>query len=107
MVSSITGFPVQYNRRSSQARFAHESGIHQDGMLKHRETYEIMTPEDVGVPSTSLMHGQAVRRNAFRDKLDALGYVLEPAALNECVQALQISAAEKHVFDEDIGRVGR
>jgi 2-isopropylmalate synthase len=80
MVSAITGFPVQYNKAIvGKNAFAHESGIHQDGMLKNRETYEIMQPEDVGVPSTSLVMGKLSGRNAFRDKLESLGYVLEPA----------------------------
>jgi 2-isopropylmalate synthase len=104
MVSSITGFPVQYNKAIvGKNAFAHESGIHQDGMLKHRETYEIMTPEDVGVPSTSLMLGKLSGRNAFRDKLESLGYALEPAALNDAFKRFKdLADKKKHVFDEDI-----
>ena len=104
MVSSITGFPVQYNKAIvGKNAFAHESGIHQDGMLKNRETYEIMQPEDVGVPSTSLIMGKLSGRNAFRDKLESLGYVLEPAPLNDAFKRFKdLADKKKHVFDEDI-----
>ncbi len=104
MVSSITGFPVQYNKAIvGKNAFAHESGIHQDGMLKNRETYEIMQPEDVGVPSTSLIMGKLSGRNAFRDKLQSLGYELEPEALNDAFKRFKdLADKKKHVFDEDI-----
>jgi len=104
MVSSITGFPVQYNKAIvGKNAFAHESGIHQDGMLKNRETYEIMQPEDVGVPSTSLIMGKLSGRNAFRDKLQSLGYELEPDALNDAFKRFKdLADKKKHVFDEDI-----
>jgi 2-isopropylmalate synthase len=104
MVSSITGFPVQFNKAIvGKNAFAHESGIHQDGMLKHRETYEIMKPEDVGVPSTSLIMGKLSGRNAFRDKLESLGYVLEAAVLNDAFKRFKdLADKKKHVFDEDI-----
>jgi len=104
MVSSITGFPVQYNKAIvGKNAFAHESGIHQDGMLKNRETYEIMRPEDVGVPSTSLMLGKLSGRNAFRDKLESLGYVLDQDALNDAFKRFKdLADKKKHVFDEDI-----
>jgi 2-isopropylmalate synthase len=104
MVSSITGFPVQYNKAIvGKNAFAHESGIHQDGMLKNRETYEIMKPEDVGVPSTSLIMGKLSGRNAFRDKLESLGYVLDAAVLNDAFKRFKdLADKKKHVFDEDI-----
>ncbi len=104
MVSQITGFPVQYNKAIvGKNAFAHESGIHQDGMLKNRETYEIMVPEDVGVPSTSLVLGKLSGRNAFRDKLQSLGYELEADALNDAFKRFKdIADKKKHVFDEDI-----
>jgi 2-isopropylmalate synthase len=104
VVSRITGFPVQYNKAIvGKNAFAHESGIHQDGMLKNRETYEIMQPEDVGVPSTSLIMGKLSGRNAFRDKLESLGYVLEAAALNDAFKRFKdLADKKKHVFDEDI-----
>ena len=67
LVSNVTGFPVQYNKAIvGKNAFSHESGIHQDGMLKHVETYEIMRPEDVGVKSTSLMLGKLSGRHAFK-----------------------------------------
>ena len=77
MVSRITGFPVQYNKAIvGKNAFAHESGIHQDGMLKNAETYEIMKPEDVGASKTSLVMGKHSGRHAFRDKLESMGYEL-------------------------------
>jgi len=74
IVSNATGFPVQFNKAIvGKNAFAHESGIHQDGMLKNRETYEIMTPESVGVKKTSLVMGKHSGRHAFKDKLTSLG----------------------------------
>ncbi|HEX7944375.1 MAG TPA: 2-isopropylmalate synthase, partial [Phenylobacterium sp.] len=104
LVAAATSFPVQFNKAIvGRNAFAHESGIHQDGMLKNRETYEIMQPEDVGVPSTSLIMGKLSGRNAFRDKLESLGYVLEPAALNDAFKRFKdLADKKKHVFDEDI-----
>ena len=76
VVSNATGFPVQFNKAIvGKNAFAHESGIHQDGMLKNRNTYEIMTPESVGVKKTSLVMGKHSGRHAFRDKLTDMGYV--------------------------------
>ncbi|MEM6534895.1 MAG: 2-isopropylmalate synthase [Pseudomonadota bacterium] len=104
MVSRITGFPVQYNKAIvGKNAFAHESGIHQDGMLKNAETYEIMRPEDVGVAKTSLVLGKLSGRNAFRDKLESLGYGLDQDALNEAFKRFKALAdKKKHVFDDDI-----
>lgn len=104
MVSSITGFPVQYNKAIvGKNAFAHESGIHQDGMLKNSETYEIMKPEDVGVAKTSLVMGKLSGRNAFRDKLDSMGYTLEAEALNDAFKRFKdLADRKKHVFDDDI-----
>ncbi len=104
LVSNVTGFPVQYNKAIvGKNAFAHESGIHQDGMLKHVETYEIMRPEDVGVQSTSLMLGKLSGRHAFRDKLEAMGYVLEEAAFEDAFRRFKdLADKKKHVFDEDI-----
>ena len=104
LVSNVTGFPVQYNKAIvGKNAFAHESGIHQDGMLKHVETYEIMRPEDVGVQSTSLMLGKLSGRHAFRDKLEAMGYVLEEAAFEDAFKRFKdLADKKKHVFDEDI-----
>src|SRR5476651_1928241 len=102
--SNVTGFPVQYNKAIvGKNAFAHESGIHQDGMLKHVETYEIMRPEDVGVQSTSLMLGKLSGRHAFRDKLETMGYVLEEAAFEDAFKRFKdLADKKKHVFDEDI-----
>ena len=104
LVSNVTGFPVQYNKAIvGKNAFAHESGIHQDGMLKHVETYEIMRPEDVGVNATSLMLGKLSGRHAFRDKLEAMGYVLEADAFEDAFRRFKdLADKKKHVFDEDI-----
>ena len=104
MVSRVTGFPVQYNKAIvGKNAFAHESGIHQDGMLKHTETYEIMRPEDVGVAATSLVMGKHSGRHAFKDRLASLGYELDDAALNDAFRRFKALAdAKKDVFDDDI-----
>ena len=104
LVSNVTGFPVQYNKAIvGKNAFSHESGIHQDGMLKNVETYEIMRPEDVGVNSTSLMLGKLSGRHAFRDKLESMGYALEDAAFEDAFRRFKdLADKKKHVFDEDI-----
>jgi 2-isopropylmalate synthase len=104
LVSNVTGFPVQYNKAIvGKNAFAHESGIHQDGMLKHVETYEIMRPEDVGVNATSLMLGKLSGRHAFKDKLEAMGYVLDDDAFQDAFKRFKdLADKKKHVFDEDI-----
>ncbi len=104
MVSQITGFPVQYNKAIvGKNAFAHESGIHQDGMLKNAQTYEIMTPADVGVAETSLVMGKHSGRHAFRDKLKTLGYELDDDTLNDAFKRFKALAdRKKHVFDDDI-----
>jgi 2-isopropylmalate synthase len=104
LVSNVTGFPVQYNKAIvGKNAFSHESGIHQDGMLKHVETYEIMRPEDVGVKETSLVLGKLSGRHAFRDKLEAMGYQLDDAAFAEAFRRFkELADKKKHVFDEDL-----
>ncbi len=104
LVSNVTGFPVQYNKAIvGKNAFAHESGIHQDGMLKNVETYEIMRPEDVGVHESSLVLGKLSGRHAFKDKLEALGYELETEAFQEAFKRFKdLADKKKHVFDEDI-----
>ncbi len=104
MVSRITGFPVQYNKAIvGKNAFAHESGIHQDGMLKNAETYEIMKPEDVGVSKTSLVMGKHSGRHAFRDKLESLGYELDDETLQEAFKRFKdLADKKKHIFDDDI-----
>jgi 2-isopropylmalate synthase len=105
LVSSITGYPVQPNKAIVGANaFAHESGIHQDGVLKHRETYEIMRAEDVGWTTNRLTLGKLSGRNAFRTRLQELGIVLEgEEALNAAFARFKDLADRKQeIFDEDL-----
>ncbi|WP_206618010.1 2-isopropylmalate synthase [Hahella sp. KA22] len=105
LVSTITGFPVQPNKAIVGANaFAHESGIHQDGVLKHRETYEIMQAQDVGWRTNSLVLGKHSGRNAFRTRLHELGYEFDSeTALNEAFARFKDLADKKHeIFDEDL-----
>ena len=104
LVSAVTSFPVQYNKAIvGRNAFAHESGIHQDGMLKHTQTYEIMTPESVGVSKTSLVMGKHSGRAAFRDKLRTMGYELGENALNDAFTRFKdLADRKKMVYDEDI-----
>jgi 2-isopropylmalate synthase len=104
LVSAVTSFPVQYNKAIvGRNAFAHESGIHQDGMLKHTQTYEIMMPEDVGVSKTSLVMGKHSGRHAFREKLKELGYELGDNALQDAFTRFKdLADKKKHVYDEDI-----
>jgi 2-isopropylmalate synthase len=104
LVSSVTAFPVQYNKAIvGKNAFAHEAGIHQDGMLKNAQTYEIMTPESVGVKSTSLVMGKHSGRHAFREKLNELGFQLGDNALEDAFKRFKdLADRKKHVFDEDI-----
>jgi 2-isopropylmalate synthase len=103
-VSAVTSFPVQYNKAIvGRNAFAHESGIHQDGMLKHTQTYEIMLPEDVGVKQTSLVMGKHSGRHAFVHKLEELGYKLASNQLEDAfVRFKALADRKKHVYDEDI-----
>lgn len=105
LVSGITGFPVQPNKAIVGANaFAHESGIHQDGVLKHRETYEIMRAEDVGWGANKLLLGKHSGRNAFRNRLAELGIELESEEmLNQTFKRFKELADKKHdIFDEDL-----
>jgi 2-isopropylmalate synthase len=104
LVAAATSFPVQYNKAIvGRNAFAHESGIHQDGMIKHTQTYEIMTPASVGVSKTSLVMGKHSGRNAFRVKLKELGYELGENALEDAFNRFKALAdRKKHVYDEDI-----
>ncbi|MGI9576260.1 2-isopropylmalate synthase [Alloalcanivorax xenomutans] len=105
LVSTITGFPVQPNKAIVGANaFAHESGIHQDGVLKHRETYEIMSAEDVGWHTNRMVLGKHSGRAAFRARLEELGIPLgSDASLNIAFQRFKDLADKKHeVFDEDL-----
>jgi 2-isopropylmalate synthase len=105
LVSTITGFPVQPNKAIVGANaFAHESGIHQDGVLKHRETYEIMRPEDVGWGKTKLALGKLSGRNAFKERLKTLGIALaDEEKLNAAFARFKSLADKKQeIFDEDL-----
>jgi 2-isopropylmalate synthase len=104
LVSAATSFPVQYNKAIvGRNAFAHESGIHQDGMLKNAQTYEIMTPESVGVKQTSLVMGKHSGRHAFINKLEELGYKLGDNQLEDAfVRFKALADRKKHVYDEDI-----
>ncbi len=104
LVSTLTGMVVQPNKAIVGANaFAHESGIHQDGMLKHGETYEIMRPESVGVPASKLVLGKHSGRHALANRLSELGYPLEGAALDEAFRQFKtLAERKKHVTDADL-----
>ena len=105
LVSNITGFPVQPNKAIVGANaFAHESGIHQDGVLKHRETYEIMRAQDVGWTANRMVLGKHSGRNAFRNRLAELGIVFQAEEeLNAAFSRFKELADKKHeIFDEDL-----
>ena len=105
MVSAITGFPVQPNKAIVGANaFAHEAGIHQDGVLKARETYEIMRAEDVGWASNKLVLGKHSGRNAFRTRLDELGITFDTEEeVNSAFAKFKSLADRKHdIYDEDL-----
>jgi len=104
LVSSITGITVQPNKAIvGKNAFAHESGIHQDGMLKNAQTYEIMTPESVGLNKSTLVLGKHSGRAAFKSKLKDLGYELSDNALQDAFTRFKdLADRKKDVFDEDI-----
>ncbi|MEM6683533.1 MAG: 2-isopropylmalate synthase [Pseudomonadota bacterium] len=104
LVSAVTGFTVQNNKAIVGANaFAHESGIHQDGMLKNAETYEIMTPESVGLNKSALVMGKHSGRNAFFTKVRELGYDLPDDELQAAFKRFKaLGDQKKEVFDEDI-----
>jgi 2-isopropylmalate synthase len=104
MVSYLTGFSVQPNKAIVGANaFAHESGIHQDGVLKNALTYEIMTPESVGLTSSTLTLGKLSGRRGFDDRLRRLGVELEPADLEKVYsEAMELADNKKQVTDADL-----
>jgi 2-isopropylmalate synthase len=104
VVSAATSFPVQYNKSIvGRNAFAHESGIHQDGMLKNAQTYEIMLPETVGVKQTSLVMGKHSGRHAFIHKLEEMGYKLGQNQLEDAfVRFKALADRKKDIYDEDI-----
>ena len=103
-MSVATSFPVQYNKAIvGRNAFAHESGIHQDGVVKNAKTYEIMTPESVGVKQSSLVLGKHSGRHAFVHKLEQLGYKLASNQFQDAfVRFKALADRKKHVYDEDI-----
>ncbi len=104
LVSAITSFPVQYNKAIvGKNAFAHESGIHQDGMLKNSQTYEIMNPEAIGLKESSIVMGKHSGRHAFREKLADLGYKLGDNAFQDAFERFKTLAdKKKNIYDEDI-----
>ncbi|HYO08634.1 MAG TPA: 2-isopropylmalate synthase [Tepidisphaeraceae bacterium] len=104
MVSTLTGLLVQRNKAIvGENAFAHESGIHQDGVLKRRDTYEIMDPAHVGIAKNELVLGKHSGRHAFKDRVTQLGYALSPEHLESAFNKFKALAdKKKEVFDEDI-----
>jgi 2-isopropylmalate synthase len=104
LVSSITGMPIPRNKAVvGENAFAHESGIHQHGMLKHRSTYEIMQPEDVGLSRSNLVLGKHSGRHAFRERVRELGFELDELELNRVFEDFKALAdRKKELFDGDI-----
>jgi 2-isopropylmalate synthase len=104
LVTKITGISVQPNKAIVGANaFAHESGIHQDGLLKEKTTYEIITPESIGLHSTKFVLGKHSGRHAFKTRLQELGYVLGDEELNSTFERFKkLADQKKDIFDEDI-----
>jgi len=104
LLAHITGVGVQPNKAVvGRNAFAHESGIHQDGVLKEKLTYEIMRPEDVGIPKSTLVLGKHSGRHAFRERLRELGYELPPEKVEELFRRFkELADKKKDVFDEDL-----
>jgi len=104
LVSSITGYHVQFNKAVvGRNAFAHESGIHQDGMLKNAKTYEIMSPESIGLTKSELPLGKLSGRNAFKSKLKDLGIDLGDNALTEAFAKFkELADKKRHIYDADL-----
>ena len=104
LVSSITGMPIPRNKAiTGENAFAHESGIHQHGMLRHASTYEIMRPKDVGLSRTNLVLGKHSGRHAFRERVRELGFELDDAEINRVFERFKALAdRKKELFDGDI-----
>jgi len=107
LVSTITGMVVQPNKAIVGANaFAHESGIHQDGLLKDKRTYEIMTPESVGIATHKLVLGKHSGRHAFKNKLTEMGYTLSDEELNKAFERFKhLADQKKEIFEEDIDAI--
>jgi 2-isopropylmalate synthase len=104
LITSITGASVQANKAIVGANaFAHESGIHQDGLLKSKLTYEIMRPESVGITKSSLVLGKHSGRHAFRERIEEMGYTFSDSEINLAFKRFKtLSDMKKYVYDEDI-----
>jgi 2-isopropylmalate synthase len=104
LVASVTGMVVQRNKAIvGENAFAHEAGIHQAGLLSARETYEIMRPEDIGIPSSRLVLGKHSGRHALRQRIEALGHSLTDSQIDAAFEKFKVLAdKKKEVFDEDI-----
>ena len=103
-VATVSGFPVQFNKAIvGKNAFAHESGIHQDGMLKNAETFEIMRPTDIGLSETNIVMGKHSGRAALRSKLRELGFDLADNQLNDAfVRFKELADRKKEVYDDDL-----
>ena len=104
LVSTLTGLQVQRNKAIvGENAFAHEAGIHQDGVLKERSTYEIMDPRDVGIPANKLVLGKHSGRHALRQRITELGYTIDDESLQRVYDAFkELADKKKNVYDEDI-----
>ncbi len=105
LISNITGFVIQNNKAIvGRNAFAHESGIHQDGMLKNRQTYEIMNPQDVGIKETKLVLGKHSGRNALKSTIERLGFTVnDDNHLSEIfIKFKSLASSKKHIGDADI-----
>lgn len=109
MVSRMTGMIVQRNKAIVGANaFAHESGVHQDGVLKERTTYEIMRPEDIGIEGSDLVLGKHSGRHAFRDKLSKMGIKLSPAEIESAYHRfIELADKKKNIYDDDLLAIAR
>lgn len=107
LVSKLTGIPVQPNKAIvGRNAFSHEAGIHQDGLLKKKTTYEIMKPQDVGFGETKLVLGKHSGRHAFRARLKKLGYVLSEKDLGNAFRRFKnLADKKKEIFDEDLATI--
>lgn len=104
LVSSLTGLKVQRNKAIvGENAFAHQSGVHQDGVIKERTTYEVMDPKDIGLTKTTLVLGKLSGRHAFKERVNELGYELSDQQLEHAfIQFKLIADKKKEIFDEDI-----
>ncbi len=104
LVATVSGFPVQFNKAIvGKNAFAHESGIHQDGMLKHSGSFEIMSPGDIGLSDSNLVMGKHSGRAALRKKLEDLGYTIGDNKLKDLfIRFKELADRKKEVFDDDL-----